>query len=114
MPKSKSELKTVTEKVLKYWYIDLRTHRIKKLKSHSKKNKFIGYNQETSQIISKNGKSIPVYSSFKEANIMLYNIKIEKLRKKWKLYIDKTIKINDEIGKLLEALDNLRNESEWI
>lgn len=110
--KEKAVVVDITEKVLKYWYIDTGIMKIKHVDDYEGKKKLVSFDPQVGRVIDEDGKSIKVYTTFREASINLYGLEIAAKREEWKMHVDVSMKLNEEICDLLDKLEKLRDDGE--
>jgi hypothetical protein len=94
--------------VSKYWFIDFINKKAKHMRAYKKR--LISFNIDTHCAVDEDNTVIRLYTTLKEANIALYLHKIEEMRVSWKNHVDESMKMNDDISKMLDKLDKLRGD----
>jgi len=99
------ELIDVTDKVKRLWYVDSKTHEIKKVEQYE--GVLDKYDPSSFMVIDTLGNKIGLYRTFKLASIASLNLRLESKKEKWNSYSKKLISLNSEITDILDEIDKL-------
>lgn len=83
------------------------TYEIFKVSEFDKK--IVSFDAYTDELILENNKRVKTYKTFKEAALIAIPNIITNKKEKWNKIVEKSYKLNEEIGDLFDKLDKLKN-----
>lgn len=107
--KPEKVLSEITDRVLRYWFIDMTLKKVHHVDEYRGRGAMIAYDHETELIHTDDNNSFKIYFTYKEATLVLYAILLEEKRLEWQECVDQSLELSKEITDILDKIDKLKD-----
>jgi hypothetical protein len=104
---TEKQLPELTEKILKYWYVDKKTRTVKHINEYV--GKLIGYDLNKSVVLTDTNKPIRFYTCHHDAAIALLRHELQAKKEEWEEHVNASLDLNAQISKIKDDLDLLED-----